>query len=476
MKRFMRLGLAVVAISMAICSVTAQAADDRLVVHEWGTFTALQDDTGRSLTGINIDDEPVPKFVHNLAPFLHNHAVLSNHHWEYRMKGAPRRHPQVALRLETPVIYFYPPKDQVTPFLLNVNVQFRGGWLTEFYPDAKATVPGMNNRGFDFGQLNSDTVGQLAWNDLKVGTSADGPKTDEHVWVAPRKVDAVPVTTPKGESEKYLFYRGVGNQQAPLRLVQGKSRGKAEVYSNFEGVIPRDKSVPMRHVWLVDVTAKNVYFKSIPSFDAFGDPNRRATEISLDFHKSEEGLDSLKAQMHAALTQEGLYSDEATAMLETWNRAYFKSPGMRLFFTVPREWTDYYLPLSLSQPADVSRVMVARIELITHEQRALLDKLRVTANSTSKWIEEMPESDAKQRFLAGRSDYGDLGKSVPPDYQMYLALGRFRNALVLAEERRNPSQNLTKFINTYGLHPFRVPEAKKPENAGGSAPTGTTGG
>jgi hypothetical protein len=475
MKRFIQLGLAIAAVAIS-ATAPARAANDRLVVHEWGTFTALQDDTGRGLTGINIDDEPVPKFVHNLAPFLHNHAVLSNLHWEYRMKGAPRRHPQVALRLETPVIYFYPPKDQTTPFLVNVNVQFRGGWLTEFYPDAKASVPGMNDRGFDFGQLNGDTIGQLSWNDLRVGTTAEGPKTDEHVWTAPRKVDAVPVTTPKGESDKYLFYRGVGNQQAPLRLVRGKSRGDVEVYSNFEGVIPRDKSAPIRHAWLVDIGAKYVQFKEVGPFDAHSDPNKPSTKSRVDFHKAQLGIDTLKALMHAALVQEGLYSDEATAMLSTWDRAYFKSPGMRLFFTVPREWTDYYLPLSLSQPADVSRVMIARIELVTDEQRALLDQMRVTANSTAKWIEELPEGDSKQRFLAGRSDFGDLGKSVPPDYQMYLALGRFRNALVLAEERRNPSQNLTKFINTYGLHPFRAPEEKKPDGAGVSAQTGRTGG
>jgi len=32
--------------------------NDGLVVHEWGTFTTLQDDEGRELSGINIDDEP----------------------------------------------------------------------------------------------------------------------------------------------------------------------------------------------------------------------------------------------------------------------------------------------------------------------------------------------------------------------------------------------------------------------------------
>jgi hypothetical protein len=34
-----------------------------LVVHEWGTFTSLQDERGDALAGINIDDEPLPDFV-----------------------------------------------------------------------------------------------------------------------------------------------------------------------------------------------------------------------------------------------------------------------------------------------------------------------------------------------------------------------------------------------------------------------------
>jgi hypothetical protein len=40
---------------------------------------------------------------------------------------------------------------------------------------------------------------------------------------------------------------------------------------------------------------------------------------------------------------------------------------------------------------------------------------------------------------------------------MYLALGRFRNALVLAEVRERPTENLRKFISTYQLRPFEVP-------------------
>jgi hypothetical protein len=56
---------------------------------------------------------------------------------------------------------------------------------------------------------------------------------------------------------------------------------------------------------------------------------------------------------------------------------------------------------------------------------------------------------------------------------MYLALGRFRNALVLAEMRERPTENLGKFINTYQLRPFAVPgqtvgDSQRPQDAAGS--------
>ena len=70
------------------------SGDESLVVHEWGTFTTLQDEAGTELTGINVDDEPVPEFVHNLSPFLLGKPILSHEHWAYRMKAAPRHHPQ----------------------------------------------------------------------------------------------------------------------------------------------------------------------------------------------------------------------------------------------------------------------------------------------------------------------------------------------------------------------------------------------
>src|SRR5262245_44920735 len=96
-------GCLAAAVLAAGVNSAAAAGNDPFVVHEWGTFTSLQDEQGKELSGINTDDEPVPPFVHNLSPFLLSRPVLSGLHWQYRQKGAPRVHPRITMRLETPV-------------------------------------------------------------------------------------------------------------------------------------------------------------------------------------------------------------------------------------------------------------------------------------------------------------------------------------------------------------------------------------
>ena len=59
---------------------------------------------------------------------------------------------------------------------------------------------------------------------MKVGTHAAGPETISHVWLAPRNVDAADVTASNGESERYLFYRGVGNFDQPLAVTLDEDR------------------------------------------------------------------------------------------------------------------------------------------------------------------------------------------------------------------------------------------------------------
>ena len=55
-----------------ICSLRVAGAqvNTSLVVHEWGTFTSLQDESGQAIGGLNTDDEPVSEFVHTTLNML----------------------------------------------------------------------------------------------------------------------------------------------------------------------------------------------------------------------------------------------------------------------------------------------------------------------------------------------------------------------------------------------------------------------
>ncbi|HZZ27612.1 MAG TPA: hypothetical protein VFE46_06350 [Pirellulales bacterium] len=439
---------------------TAAPQHDKLVVHEWGTFTSLQDETGKALGGINVDDEPVPPFVHQVMGSY----VLGSQHYDLARennKGAPDRYPFVTMRLETPVMYFYPPKSLTKPLDLDVHVQFRGGWLTQFYPAAQSDLPQPKTLG-EWAKLKLDhnTISNLEWNHLQVGTQGDGPETTEPVWLAPRNVAAANVTTPAGESERYLFYRGVGNIDSPLSVSTVAAQNTLTLQPRFAELLEAARAPVIRWLWLVKIDDHGaVAYRALKPIESSGIGITPKTTVDSTFTPSDfapQNLARLQQEMHAALVSEGLFDDEATAMLTTWEHSYFRSGGWRLFFIVPSSWTEHYLPLRVSQPAEIKRVMMGRIELVSPEQRALLKQLANSAISTDAWIKAMPHSPAAQKFFAGRSDFGDLGVAIPPDYQLYLSLGRFRNALLNDEQAHHPSAALAKFITNYSLQPFQV--------------------
>jgi hypothetical protein len=123
----------------------------------------------------------------------------------------------------------------------------------------------------------------------------------------------------------------------------------------------------------------------------------------------------LRDEMRAALIDDGLFEDEAEALLTTWELSYFKSGGMRLFFLVPRAWTDYYLPLRLSVPSNVSRTMIGRLEIITPQQRQLMTR---------------------------------VAESQDPSEQLkaYQSLGRFKEVLLARQSLYRSTPQLQKFI------------------------------
>lgn len=438
---------------------TVIAAEPPLVVHEWGTFTAFEDAQGIPLLGINVDTEPVPGFVHNLGRFILNDAVLSSQHWVHRQKAVPRHHPQVTLRLETPVIYFYPPAGRKLPFPVDVDVKFRGGWLTEFYPQPDVVFPVVRGGKFNFADLSPETMGHITWPKVQIGTDQQGPTTNHHVWLAPRDVAAANLTSKTGEHEKYLFYRGVARQQPPLKIVT-EQQGQSLRLTVFDWIfLAANQQATFSHLWLMEARSDGkCAYRSLPALTVVNDGKQvRQTTAARRFSEAEfatENRARLEAEMNTSLLAEGLFADEAKALLSTWQQAYFTSPGLRVFYTVPREWTDYYLPLTISEESRISRVMIGRIELISDHQRELLDALARHPVSKGDWLAQIPVGSlAYQKLMLGQSDASEL---VPSDFKLYLDLGRFRNALIAAEEQRTKSPNLARFIQEYRLEPFQL--------------------
>ena len=380
----------------------AKSKDKPLVVHEWGTFTSLQDESGRSIGGINSNDEPLPKFVHRLQSGL----IVNDTDDPYAIfsKSVARAHPDVTMRLETPVIYFHPPTHE--PITVNVSAKFNGGILSEFYPKAQTFT---TNSGTPTTQpakrISGDTVGSLAWNDAVIGgDDVKLPVTNSHVWLAPRLAKSAPVTVGK-ESESYIFYRGLGHLDAPLMV----TRSGDDIAIGHRTAQP---FTPAR-MWLAEFTVDgDCAFHEIS--DAPSPPKSKPKHHRGRFSKGEFSADNvakLREQMHGALVADGLYPDEAHAMLETWKLSYFKSPGQRLFFLVPRDWTDAVIPLELSRPAEITRVMVGRIELITPQQRHAIKQL-------AHHRKALDDATAKS---------------------LYRTLGRFAEPMLLDEVRQNPA-------------------------------------
>jgi len=103
-----------------------------------------------------------------------------------------------------------------------------------------------------------------------------------------------------------------------------------------------------------------------------------ALRDTLTLARPESGdLTSLRKDLQAILTANGLYPREAAAMLETWRDSWF-TEGTRLLYVVPQAAVDAILPLDIEpRPAQVARVFVGRIEVITPAtQEAVIAAIR----------------------------------------------------------------------------------------------------
>ncbi|HKV63975.1 MAG TPA: hypothetical protein VJO16_18855 [Candidatus Acidoferrum sp.] len=301
-----------------------------LTAHEWGTFTSIAGSDGQAVEWSPlIGSTDLPSFVEHFR----------DPGFKLGLRGT--------VRMETPVLYFYSSKEET----VSVNVSFAKGVITEWYPHASRVEPTGN---FYSEYLhNAGASGSISWDSVTLAPSGrpefPGEDRNNHYFAA-RMTSSTPlrVKAPAGEQqEKFLFYRGVATFSVPLSATP-ETTGKLRVKNLGDQEIPRTV--------LFERRGERVGYR-------IGDV--LTEEAILDQPELNANIDDLARDLAGILVAQGLYQDEAQAMVETWRSSWFEE-GSRLLYIVPSAFVNEVLPLSIKPaPAQTVRVFVGRLELIT---------------------------------------------------------------------------------------------------------------
>ena len=354
-------------------AVSAAVGRGGLVVHEWGTFLAMNGSNGVTLDGMYHEEHALPAFVH---------ARSRN---ELRM-------PTSNLKGETPVVYFYADR----PLRVRVEVGFPGGLWTQWYPQADFLGPSLVQVGSPLHARN----GRIGWSVDVVPPAFADPRLQaapsDSLWSYTRDVDAAYVVSadsahpgsPK-EWERFIFYRGLGEAKLPL-AVRATNQGRlacdsASVNALTDVYVVRVEDNRGTFRYLPSVRCGDQIAHAIPAMNRAQPVDRFATEIADD--------------LAARLASHGLYVKEARAMVNTWRTSYFTTDGIRVLFVLPQSWTDRFIPMTIDPPPDeLVRVMVGRIELLTPERERAAE--RAISNLTSS------DPEVRARAFAALRDQG----------------------------------------------------------------------
>lgn len=361
------LALALIAFCFASWVIAdEQDATRELTVHEWGTFTAIAGDNGKAVEWAPLTGSTdLPGFV--------EHIIDEN--FKLGLRGT--------IRMETPVLYFYSPRD-VT---LSVKVEFAKGVITEWYPHAQSVQPRGVLRNSSLSQLERD--GSITWDRVAVSPNLNGDfrcedRSDRYY--AARATSSTPLrvkTAVGDQQEKFLFYRGVSAAPLPLSATQNAD-GELLVKSLDGNEIPA--------VILFERRGERVGYRLIRGL---------VDEMTIGPQILTGSLNSLQGDLEEILIDQGLYPDEAHAMVQTWGDSWSEE-GSRLIYIVPRGFVDKILPLTISPtPAEIIRVFVGRLEIVTPATatavgNAIASNDDVTLNKYGRFLEPILQNLKKK--------------------------------------------------------------------------------
>ena len=389
-------------------SVASTETSDKLIVHEWGTFTSFSGSDGVKLEYRPLLDEDLPAFV--LDRFLQS--------------GTPtftKARIRSQMRMETPVTYFYTDRERD----VNVKVGFPEGLLTEFYPPVAKMAPAyklgekptIKNSMLDWGKVHLIPTDRLVANvkdaeykkllESRMLHGLIPPEQQQHNhYFHARETDSALVHVhldktqwdpkdpnsrfsflrPTGDFfEKFLFYRGVGNFDLPLNLTSHGS-GQFELHNSGTDRIGT--------MFLVKVDGKTIHFSVYDGIDG-------NSKLALSQSTEKSNINELSVAVVEALEAEGLYKKEALSMVNTWKKSWFGEQGTRLFYMVPTRLTDEILPLDVSpKPDETIRVLVGRMEIMTKEdEQKMIELVRTSVKKRKDIIAAAKKANKKPKYV-----------------------------------------------------------------------------
>jgi hypothetical protein len=360
---FVLVGLISATLAAAGKAPTKTSSKADYVAHEWGTFTSVQGRDGVQLEWNPFVVEELPKFVYDVSKLSSRKpGVVLPSFVSFGKTGSLSRQ-----RMETPVIYFY--SDEARK--VDVEVNFPEGRITEWYPQL---APPNASEKRPANILRSS----MKWGGVEIlpGNGADEarffPKdeTGSHYYAA-RETDAsglrVQGANGATEYEKFLFYRGAGQFEAPLRVTHWGDQADHIRLENRG-------SEKLGGFFIYAVRGNKAAIVQAPTLDA-----RVIHDVEFPFDKIARPVEEVRAdlanQLRNALVSEGLYPREAAAMVKTWDDSWFGEQGTRVLYTLSQTWSDKVLPLKITPaPKEIKRVFVGRAELITPAQEWALLK------------------------------------------------------------------------------------------------------
>ena len=280
-----------------------------------------------------------------------------------------------------PVIYLYPTQ----PLEMKLKIRFADGRPLVWWPAASSPVGGAyedkpaNELCFDLrvgdfappGSFQRKRLDQIAQGKIKESviehkriSDTAVPDVEKGHWIeALRAVPSAKVYTHGGHSrmgydgdqvEKFIYYDGL--MKAPETPQLARDGEALVVRSNFPYaisdlmVIDHDGAhTRIGKAWTnVAAGEQTTRLEQISAGDAKGDPKTIAT-LSEDFVKH--------------LVAAGLTTEESVALEKVWHEGLFQHQGLSLFYRVPQETYDAWLPLT----ADPKPAKIVRVGIVLHQ-------------------------------------------------------------------------------------------------------------